>query len=381
MNPEGLPPVTYLSFDPVSEGVGASQVLPYVQGLAKRGVDVTLHSFERSPADAVGDALGRAGAHWVPHTFGGAGGLAGAARVVRGAVDIRGAELLHARAHLSGAAAVLARVRRWVWDVRSFWTEQRIDLGTLGRGSAAERTLRVVERQAARSSTAIIALAAAAIPLLEERAGCTLAPKARVISTCVDLERFTLRPFPDIDPVRLLMSGSLNALYDVPAMLRFSHAMAGLRPTVLEWVGPGESPWSAMLAGAGVVPHHCLFADMPAEVAAAHAGLCFLGGSRPSRAGAMPTKVAEFLACGRPVVVNAGIGDLDGLLEAHRCGVVIDEGMSEEGLVRGARELCALLQDPETPGRARRLAQEHFDLETGIDALIAVYASATIGDC
>ena len=46
MERQGLPRVTYLSVDPVTSTVGASQVLAYVERLAERGVGVDLHSFE-----------------------------------------------------------------------------------------------------------------------------------------------------------------------------------------------------------------------------------------------------------------------------------------------------------------------------------------------
>jgi len=44
----GLPPLTYLTVDSVTEGIGLSQVFRYVERLAGRGIDVTLHSFERT---------------------------------------------------------------------------------------------------------------------------------------------------------------------------------------------------------------------------------------------------------------------------------------------------------------------------------------------
>ena len=59
-----LPPLTYLTFDSLAEGVGASQVLAYVERLADRGLDVRLHTFEKTaPAAGAGDLkkVGRVG--------------------------------------------------------------------------------------------------------------------------------------------------------------------------------------------------------------------------------------------------------------------------------------------------------------------------------
>ena len=89
----------------------------------------------------------------------------------------------------------------------------------------------------------------------------------------------------------------------------------------------------------------------------------------------MPTKVGEFLASGRPVVVNAGLGDLEGLLATHDCGVVID-GDSDDALERAADDVERLCADVDTPTRCRALAEAHFDLGTAVTTLIEVYQHA-----
>jgi glycosyltransferase involved in cell wall biosynthesis len=115
---------------------------------------------------------------------------------------------------------------------------------------------------------------------------------------------------------------------------------------------------------------------MPAQVRAAHVGLSILRDDCPAANwAAAPTKVAEFLACGRPVVVNAGLGDFGELLPSHRAGVVLD-GTSDDALERGAEALLGLLADPDTPARCRRLAAKHFDLDEAVDRLLATYHRA-----
>jgi glycosyltransferase involved in cell wall biosynthesis len=376
-----IPPLTYLTFDPVSRGVGASQVLPYVLGLARRGVTVELHSFETSPASspspavAVRSRLDDAGVRWTAHEFGSGGGAGGVSRVARGALAIRGAPLVHARAHLAGASAVLGRPRGWVWDVRSLWTEERIEEGMLRRGGVSERVLRWAERRAACASDAVVTLSASAVPALSARTGCDVAAKAHVIPTCVDLSRFEVSPLPSVDVglVRLLLSGTLNSLYDVPTMIRFAAA----RPDfVLERVGAGGSPWERALAAAGVEREELPFAEMPARLAQSHAGLCLQGLSSASAVAAAPIKAAEFLACGRPIVVSAGLGDLPALVTSARCGVVVDD-TSDAGLDRAAAELVALLADPELASRCRAVAERHFNLEWAVDTLVDIYRSIT----
>lgn len=373
-----LPPLTYLTVDSLVEGVGASQVLPYVERLARRGLDITVHSFEHADASAeVERRLLSSGVTWRPHAFGPAGTRGGMLRVLRLSHAARGADLVHARSDLAAAAAMLGRATHWVWDVRSFWADQRIELGTLRAGSPEDRVLRRVERRAARSSDAIITLAAAAMPELEARHGPTIGAKVQVIRTCVDLDAFSLAPMPSDECVRLLFSGSLNRYYDVSTMLRLFERAQRRRPTEMTVLSPGATPWEDELARAGVRREMASPGTVAPHLRACHFGLsvCRSDVGASLRA-AMPTKLGEFLATGRPVIVNRGLGDMDHLIAAHRCGVVL-QADDDEALETGLADMDSLVADPQTADRCREVANTHFGLDAGVDRLIGTYEAIT----
>jgi glycosyltransferase involved in cell wall biosynthesis len=371
-----LPPITYLSVDPVSEGIGLSQVVRYVERLGRRGLDVTLHSFEQgAPSPAVAQRLRAAGVRWRPHRFGMVGAAGGMVRVAHAASLVARADLVHARSDLAAAASLLAQRRRWVWDLRALWREQRIAAGMMREGSAPERLMRSVEAASARSCTSIVTLSHSVVEVLAERYGPEVAGKANVITTCVDLDLFALAPLPPLPPVRLLLSGTVNKLYDVPSMLKLLDRLSTLVPTELTVLAPGPTPWEASLATAGAVRTWAQPEAMPSWVKDHHVGLSVLRDVGVSNRAAVPTKLGEFLACGRPVVVNPGVGDIDALLAANDCGVVLQDD-TEAALEAAAHELLRLLGDPETPARCRALATRHFDLERGVDELVEVYAQA-----
>jgi glycosyltransferase involved in cell wall biosynthesis len=375
-----LPELTYLSFDSLAEGVGASQVAAYVERLAARGLDVRLHTYEKqAPPPELVDRLAGAGVAWTPHPFGGHGAGAGARRLVEAMRWLRGAELVHARADLAAGAAALARSPAWVWDVRSLWADQRIALGTLRRGSPQERVLRRLEQAAAQRCSGVITLTEAVLEILAERHGSALLRNAAVVPTCVDLERFPAAALPVGDVTRLLFSGSLNRYYDLPTMVALVEVLRRRRPARMEVLTPGPTGWDAELTAAGIPVRSAEPRSVPQELAAAHAGLCICRfDAGPSLRGAMPTKIAEFLATGRPIVVNRGLGDLDELLPGRRCGVVVERA-SPAALERAAAELEVLLDDPGTPDRCRALAEAHFDLDRAIDRLLMVYESSLAG--
>jgi glycosyltransferase involved in cell wall biosynthesis len=92
----------------------------------------------------------------------------------------------------------------------------------------------------------------------------------------------------------------------------------------------------------------------------------------PSLTAAMPTKIAEFLACGRPMVVNKGLGDMDQFIKEFDAGVILDG--STDNLQESATKLVNLLLDPETPFRCRALAEKYFSVEKGAKKYLELYS-------
>ena len=92
----------------------------------------------------------------------------------------------------------------------------------------------------------------------------------------------------------------------------------------------------------------------------------------PSLAAAMPTKIGEFLACGRPIVVNKGLGDMDQFIDEFDAGVVLDG--SSSNLVESASRLANLLLDSDTPRRCRALAEKYFSMDVGASKYLDLYS-------
>ena len=63
--------ISYLSVDSIQEGVGSSQITPLILGLAKKGKQVCLITFEKvKPSKDLVEMFSRAGVEWVAKEFG-----------------------------------------------------------------------------------------------------------------------------------------------------------------------------------------------------------------------------------------------------------------------------------------------------------------------
>jgi glycosyltransferase involved in cell wall biosynthesis len=138
---------------------------------------------------------------------------------------------------------------------------------------------------------------------------------------------------------------------------------------------PGDTYWEDELAAVEATRVSATPGEMPELVSSCHIGLSVCrDDSGASLLAAMPTKIGEFLASGRPVVVNPGLVDAAEMLERAGCGIAFGSA-SATGVVDATDRLDELLVDRGTPARCRSLAESHFDLDRGVGTLVEVYTA------
>ncbi len=362
--------VSYLSVDSIQEGVGSSQITPLILGLAERGKSVCLVTFEKvKPSEALIEIFSRAGVVWIAKDFGRNGPIGGLIRLSTLRRSVPSSLVLHGRSDIATVAAILSRVNAPVlWDVRSLWSDQRLLIGSVGWNRFTVKAARALENLAARKSSAMTTLTAAVVPILEQRH--KRIPTIReVIPTCVQTSKFLPSPMPR-GQITCLLSGTFNNYYDIEKMKQVLEMVRESVNLKVIWARAGESPsWELGVGEDEIIS--ATHSEMPKLVRESHFGIAICRqDSQESLAAAVPTKIGEFLASGRPVIVSNGIGDLDQMLVSTLTGVIVEEDSSLEVL---AKQVTDLINDPMTPERCRELAMKHFDMETSIDRYLDVY--------
>jgi len=361
--------LTYATVDSLSEGVGSSQIAPLMEKLAIQGMKINLITFEKvTPAFPLEDRMKTAGIEWTRIPFGNSGPLGGLARTIQLARRMPSSDVVHARSDFPAVAARISGQSRILWDVRSLWADQRkfIEENPLKRGLLS--LYEPFEKIACNSSLAVSTLTKAVVPILEERH--KNLPKLRtVVPTAVDLDRFKFSPLmPSI--IRGLYSGTYNKYYDLDLSRKFIEELKKLIPCEVDWARPKESQIAKLNAG-----ENKSFSATQPEMANLMRDYSFgmsicREDAGPSLKAAMPTKIAEFLAIGRPVVVNSGLGDCDEIIKNGEIGVVLRR---DDDLRCKALELIEICNDTQTPSKCRQIATEYFSLTSGVDKYLDVY--------
>lgn len=365
--------LTYLTFDSLEEGVGASQVLEYVLKIAQSGRKVTIVSFEKnSPRGNIQKTLSENGIEWEPLSFGKFGISGGIYRVIRMSKKIDKHSIVHARGNQSALAALMSRNRKWIWDCRSMHADQRRALIKTRNGELVYRAMLAFEYVIARRSKKIIVITNAIIPIFKERYRINQS-KIVKISTCANLDKFSFRELPEVSTIHVLLSGTFSSAYDLVLINKIILEMKRITKvhvTVAASAGATES-WKSVNYDSYVSVSHD---QMPNLIAKSHIGFSIwnnnLGICLKSVAS---TKTAEFLATGRPVFINSQQGDFKEMFSKFELGVVTDSN-DDTSVENYVKEMMMLLSDREMPKRCRNLAQEHFSLEKGIKHLLEIYS-------
>ena len=362
--------LTYVTIDSLTEGVGSSQIIPLISRLCKTDLKINLISFEKSqPPTQLRNYIESMGVEWNPRPFGSGGFISGVGRLNNLRREIPRTNLIHARSDIPAVAGIFSGEAPVLWDVRSLWADQKVMIQQSIFNKILYRPYLGLESIAACKSVAMSTLTSAVIPILEQRH--KILPHLRtVVPTAVDLDRFQLSP--KIPPkLQALFSGTFNNYYDLDLSSLFMDELRKQIDIETHWARPMESNKSHLGVGeekifpatqtgmAELIPNY----SFGISICKMDAG--------SSLAAAMPTKIGEFLACGRPIVVNKGLGDMDHFIAEFDAGVILDG--SPDNLAKGASRLINIISDPETPKRCRALAEKYFSMDVGAKKYLDLY--------
>jgi glycosyltransferase involved in cell wall biosynthesis len=219
--------------------------------------------------------------------------------------------------------------------------------------------------------------------VLTEKAREILFPRDRegkpveVIPCCVDAERF--RPFDEKsrDDLRRMLNlegrraiiyvGALGGWYltdEMAELMALAHREDASMFSMVLTQSPPEKIIGRLNA-LGVAQSDFMVKkvapeDAPRYLKAADFAVSLI---KPcySKMSSSPTKIAEYLASGLPVITNCGIGDLDDVIAKDNVGVIIS-AFNRESYRRALGEIKALLLDRGVSERCRESARKRFDL-------------------
>jgi glycosyltransferase involved in cell wall biosynthesis len=281
------------------------------------------------------------------------------------------------------AKKIVRRKPKLLFDIRGFFPEEYTDAGRWKENGKLYRAVKKVEKWLLKESDGFVVLTEKGREILfpesKETGFDKVGRPVEVIPCCVDLERFSrveneteikFRKKHNLEE-RFIITyvGSFGGWYlteetaDFLGMAKkekpntFALILTQSNPeeikTLLKSRGFDESDFLITKVAPEKIPYYISGAD----IALSFIKPCF------SKQSSSPTKNAEYLACGLPVIVNSGVGDTAEMTLEDGTGIVIDE-FNPKVYKDTLNQVEEMLKDRETLSKTCKVSSEkRFDLK------------------
>jgi glycosyltransferase involved in cell wall biosynthesis len=387
----------YICYFGLREPLVQTQVLPYLRQLRSRNVEISLLTFEprfrdtwtRAEVSKQRAAFDGEGISWhcleyhkwpsLPATI---YDMAVGAWTILRIKRKEGVNILHARNHVPAVMSAVARKLTGgylVFDIRGFMPEEYTDAGVWPMDGYLYRGLKRIERYLLRTSDGFVLLTEKARDIVFP--GCSdtdpFGRPIEVIPCCVDFERFASAGQASRDSIRaelnlagrrvIVYVGSFGGWYMTDEMTEFLALAHEQDPTTFSMILT-QSPRELVVdrfVSLGIEAKNFIVTqvtpdEVPRYLSAADIAVSFI---KPcySKQSSSPTKIAEYLASGLPIVCNAGIGDLDKLIEQNQVGALVKQ-FTADAYLKALAEIAKVRSEERFAERLRDVARREFDL-------------------
>ena len=397
--------ILYITYDGISDPLGQSQIVPYLQGLSNNGAKIVVLSFEKPERlsdkrliNSYKTDMDNTRISWIKLTYHKKPTIpATLYDILRGllislyVVRKERIRIVHCRGYIPSIMGYTLKMllkTSFLFDVRGFWADEKVDAGTWSTNSIVYRVLKRLEKRFFLKADQIVVLTNIAKSIVQKfpylKNSC---PSIQVIPTCVDLRTF--KPLETHskkinilkDKFVVLYIGSLGTFYCLDQMIDFFIELTKFKNNAFFMFLSNTSPEfiedklnNRKINNSNYIITNSLYKKVPSYFSIADATIFFI---KPtfSKKSSCPTKFAESLACGVPVIINAGIGDCDEIVEKERVGVIVRD-FSLQSYQNAINQLNVLLKEGHRlRERCRRTAEKYFSLEDGVKTYWHIYQS------
>ncbi|HOK38861.1 MAG TPA: glycosyltransferase [Bacteroidales bacterium] len=403
--------VLYVSYDGMTDPLGQSQVIPYLVGLSKLGCEIHILSAEKTinfeiNNERIKNSLDANGIFWHPVNY------TKKPPVISTVLDIfkllrkaeklhktNNFEIIHCRSYISAFIGLSLKKKygvKFLFDMRGFYADERLDGGLWPQSNPLYRIVykyfKTKEKDFLSNADYVVSLTSNGKNIIKNDFGFRYLP-IEVIPCCADVNHFN---YNNVDVATknkyicelglsnadfvLLYLGSLGTWYMPEEMLKFFSVLKNKMSNAKFLIITRDDPsliYSLAekfdLKSEDILIHPANYPDIPALISLANLAIFFI---KPvfSKKASSPTKLAELLGMGIPVICNSSVGDLDIFFKEYELGILIKEFTEEEYLntVERIEELKNIPKE-----QLRQIACNLFSLDEGIKKYFNIYKNLT----
>jgi len=398
--------VLFISYDGMTDPLGQSQVIPYLQGLSKVGHQFTIISFEKKErfeksGSYIRLLLNESGIEWKPFFFSSRPPILSKLydawklnKAVRLLHKKKNFDFTHCRSYVAAEAGLKLMIKYkvpFLFDIRGFWVDERVDNGQWNLRNPLHRffykTYKKKEKKYFKKATHIISLTWKGADELKTHYNVP-GDKITVIPCCVDLDLFDYNKINEqiktekkrelnIGPEVKIISylGSFGGWYLFKEMFDFFKELKQKQPFT-KFLFITQSPRESIITAAkacdvdinDIIITLASRKEVPLYTSLSDWSIFFIKNGY-SKIASSPTKQGEIMAMGVPIICN-DIGDTGKIIETYAAGIVVNSFNPEE-YTRIVSRLDQLNQINKAD--IRQSAFKYYDLNDGVKRYENVY--------
>lgn len=415
MSSSTAPHVLFLSYDGMTDPLGQSQVIPYLTGLTAFGYTFTLVSFDKPEKYAqyrpqVEKMLAGYPIRWIslpyhkkPPVFSSVYDYVQMKKTIRRIHREKKVDMVHTRPGLPALAGLWMKEKlgvRFLNDIRGFWADERVDGGMWNTGFFLYRWIyryfKKQELEAVRKADYNTCLTHQAKDEIRSWKQVPQPVKLAVIPCSVDMTLFDPERISDAqtqtlksefgiaaDETVISYLGSIGGWYLTEEMMRFNQLVLEENPkTRFLFISNNRHEEIEAAAQRQSIPADRLMirfaqhADIPALLKLSDYSIFFI---KPcySKLSSSPTKQAEIMAMGIPIISNSGVGDVEAILQDYHAGWALSD--FETDTLRNVAKLVARGTHTFKPAQIRKGALDYFNLSAAVQNYADVYRRILAG--
>jgi glycosyltransferase involved in cell wall biosynthesis len=399
----------FISYDGMTDPLGQSQVLPYLNGIAKNNYEIHLISFEKPEKFAIKEAdirglIKNTSIIWHPLVYHQKPPVLSTLfdiwqlnKKVKEITSIHHILLIHCRSYISSLVGLSYKRKTgtpFIFDMRGFWADERIDGKIWNLKNPIFRIIynyfKTKEKHFIEESIRIVSLTEnAKNEILSWNNKLVKSDKIQVIPCCADLDHFSLKNINNtilneiknelgIDNNDYIISyvGSLGTWYMIDEMMDFFKVAQAKIKNCKFLLVTADNPNIAYDAAQKInINTNSLIIkkaerkEVPYLIALSKFSMFFIKPAYSKKASS-PTKLAEILGMGVPVICNANVGDVETIVESGKVGFVVKAFNAHE-FESAINKMLNFL--PANNESISNYANKYASLQDGVYKYLAVY--------
>lgn len=338
--------ILYLSYDGLTDPLGQSQILPYIIGLSKQQYFFYIISFEKKERFLINkkyikEICKQNNITWIPLSYTKKPPLFSTVfdilrlyLIVKKLFKTEKISIIHCRSYITSLIGLRFKNKKnikFIFDMRDFWADERVNGKIWNLNNPIYKIVynyfKKKEKLFFKKSDAIIALTEKAKFEILKLYSSISKNKITVIPCATDFNKFVpkslslklkIREKLNINEQSFVLTylGSLGTWYLLDEMMKFfSQLLKKFSNAIFLFITPEPVENIIKIAVKYNIDKHLIrhcfvrHDEVPQYLSISNSGIMFIKPSY-SKMSSSPTKFAEFLAMGIPVICN-NIGDLD----------------------------------------------------------------------